>query len=185
LIGNKKAAFCSGFVVPDKPSDGLEPSTPSLPSRSRRRDSNPRPPLYESGALPAELRRQREPTPISRRYTSFRTLRVMILLVTERMVELNPRADSAPCATRVPFCIGTAASRPRRVPRSVMSSRVSRSSGPLSKPIPRRISSAAASRGRASGLVDADRSPCARPLSGSYPSVWRAAAALGRARRGA
>ncbi len=29
LIGNKKAAFCSGFVVPDKPSDGLEPSTPS------------------------------------------------------------------------------------------------------------------------------------------------------------
>jgi hypothetical protein len=30
--GNKKAAFCSGFVVPNKPSDGLEPSTPSLPS---------------------------------------------------------------------------------------------------------------------------------------------------------
>jgi hypothetical protein len=29
--GNKKAAFCGGFVVPDKPSDGLEPSTPSLP----------------------------------------------------------------------------------------------------------------------------------------------------------
>jgi hypothetical protein len=31
LIGNKKAAFCSGFEVPDKPSDGLEPATPSLP----------------------------------------------------------------------------------------------------------------------------------------------------------
>jgi hypothetical protein len=31
--GNKKAAFCSGFVVPQEPSDGLEPSTPSLPWR--------------------------------------------------------------------------------------------------------------------------------------------------------
>jgi hypothetical protein len=30
--GNKKAAFCSGFVVPDKASSGLEPETPSLPS---------------------------------------------------------------------------------------------------------------------------------------------------------
>jgi hypothetical protein len=29
--GNKKAIFCSGFVVQKKPSDGLEPSTPSLP----------------------------------------------------------------------------------------------------------------------------------------------------------
>jgi hypothetical protein len=26
--GNKKAAFCSGFEIPCKPSDGLEPSTP-------------------------------------------------------------------------------------------------------------------------------------------------------------
>jgi hypothetical protein len=31
--GNRKAAFCSGSVVSDKPSDGLEPSTPSLPWR--------------------------------------------------------------------------------------------------------------------------------------------------------
>jgi hypothetical protein len=29
--GNNKAAFCSGFVITNKPSDGLEPSTPSLP----------------------------------------------------------------------------------------------------------------------------------------------------------
>jgi hypothetical protein len=33
LNAYRKAAFCSGFVVPDKPSDGLEPSTPSLPWR--------------------------------------------------------------------------------------------------------------------------------------------------------
>jgi hypothetical protein len=31
--GNKKAAFCSGLVDLNKPSDGLEPSTPSLPWR--------------------------------------------------------------------------------------------------------------------------------------------------------
>ena len=28
--GNKKAAICSDFVVSTEPSDGLEPSTPSL-----------------------------------------------------------------------------------------------------------------------------------------------------------
>ena len=33
--GNNKAAFCSGFVIANKPSDGLEPSTPSLPWRFR------------------------------------------------------------------------------------------------------------------------------------------------------
>ena len=31
--GNKKAAICSGFVLLKEPSDGLEPSTPSLPWR--------------------------------------------------------------------------------------------------------------------------------------------------------
>jgi hypothetical protein len=31
--GNKKAAICSGFVFLKEPSDGLEPSTPSLPWR--------------------------------------------------------------------------------------------------------------------------------------------------------
>jgi hypothetical protein len=31
--GNKKAAFYSDFLVPDKPSNGLEPLTPSLPWR--------------------------------------------------------------------------------------------------------------------------------------------------------
>jgi hypothetical protein len=31
--GNKKAEFCSGFAILNKPSDGLEPSTPSLPWR--------------------------------------------------------------------------------------------------------------------------------------------------------
>jgi hypothetical protein len=29
--GNKEATICSGFVVLKEPSDGLEPSTPSLP----------------------------------------------------------------------------------------------------------------------------------------------------------
>jgi hypothetical protein len=29
--GNKKAAICSGFIFLKEPSDGLEPSTPSLP----------------------------------------------------------------------------------------------------------------------------------------------------------
>ena len=29
--GNKKAPICSGFVLQKEPSDGLEPSTPSLP----------------------------------------------------------------------------------------------------------------------------------------------------------
>jgi hypothetical protein len=29
--GNKEAAFYSGFVIRKEPSDGLEPSTPSLP----------------------------------------------------------------------------------------------------------------------------------------------------------
>jgi hypothetical protein len=33
--GNKKAAICSGFVFLREPSDGLEPSTPSLPWRIR------------------------------------------------------------------------------------------------------------------------------------------------------
>jgi hypothetical protein len=31
--GNKKAAICSGFAFLKEPSDGLEPSTPSLPWR--------------------------------------------------------------------------------------------------------------------------------------------------------
>ena len=31
--GNKEAACYSGFVIPKEPSDGLEPSTPSLPWR--------------------------------------------------------------------------------------------------------------------------------------------------------
>ena len=31
--GNKKATICSGFVFLKEPSDGLEPSTPSLPWR--------------------------------------------------------------------------------------------------------------------------------------------------------
>jgi hypothetical protein len=35
--GNKEAAFYSGFVIPKEPSDGLEPSTPSLPWRIRGR----------------------------------------------------------------------------------------------------------------------------------------------------
>jgi hypothetical protein len=33
--GNKEAAFYSGFVIPKEPSDGLEPSTPSLPCAAR------------------------------------------------------------------------------------------------------------------------------------------------------
>jgi hypothetical protein len=32
--GNRKAAICSDFVLLKEPSDGLEPSTPSLPWRS-------------------------------------------------------------------------------------------------------------------------------------------------------
>jgi hypothetical protein len=33
VAANRKAALCGVFVVPEKPSDGLEPSTPSLPWR--------------------------------------------------------------------------------------------------------------------------------------------------------
>lgn len=40
-LGNKKAAFCSGFVVPEEPSDGLEPSTPSLTMEVQGRSRRP------------------------------------------------------------------------------------------------------------------------------------------------
>ena len=39
--GNKKAAICSGFVFLKEPSDGLEPSTPSLPWRIRASATRP------------------------------------------------------------------------------------------------------------------------------------------------
>jgi hypothetical protein len=55
-FGNKKAAFCSGFVVLEEPSDGLEPSTPSLPWNFARNWWQPVATVWLIFA-PSELRR--------------------------------------------------------------------------------------------------------------------------------
>jgi hypothetical protein len=42
--GNNQAAICSGFIFSEEPSDGLEPSTPPLPSSDDARSAGTRGP---------------------------------------------------------------------------------------------------------------------------------------------
>jgi len=55
---SRSPSAAGGSRPPDAVNRGVPNGAFEAHSESRRRDSNPGPPLYESGALPAELRRQ-------------------------------------------------------------------------------------------------------------------------------